>query len=381
MNDPASNPLVTAVGGTDTATVTGQQYVWNTSLFTAESDCETEPSACIVGASGGGLSSEWDQPTYQTANSTLQTGCVSGGGSDGPYGGTTNGGCREVPDVSALAGYPYWELCTNSGDAPPCSIPTEPPGEYFFGEGGTSVATPSWAATVALADASCPTNVGFLNPLLYRDASADNSIVGQITSGNNDFTGTNNLDYQASANGGQNLATGLGYLGGVDLSSGALCQQPGAPTGLTVIAGSGAVSASWTPPKYDGASQITSYTATSTPGGGTCVTSTVSCVISGLTNGDPYRLAVTATNIDGTGPEALSSWVTPAPHVVFPGFARVAGAATVISEGANGSVWVLGNADVSGGHPIYERSNGGWTNVAGRRRSRSRLVRLACPGS
>jgi subtilase family serine protease len=362
VNDPASNPLVTGVGGTDTATVTGAQYVWNTP---SSSQCAS-PSDCIVGASGGGLSSEWDQPTYQPARPALQTGCVSGGGSDGPYGGITNGGCREVPDVSALAGYPYWGMCTNSGANPPCPVTNSPGGEYFIGGGGTSLAAPSWAATVALADASCPRNVGFLNPLLYRYAGNNNTIVGAVTSGGNDFTGTNNMSYPASVDGSQNLATGLGYLGGVDLSTGALCSQPGAPAALRVAPGDGSITLSWTPPKYDGGSNITGYTATATPGGATCTTSTTSCQLSGLTNGSPYRVAVTATNSSATGlASTQSGWVTPAPHIAFPGFSPVGGTATAVSEGANGSVWVIGNQNVYGGHPIFERTTGGWIKIPG----------------
>jgi subtilase family serine protease len=367
VNDPASNPMVTGVGGTNTLTVTGQQFVWNTPQSTTAADCNANPSDCAIGGSGGGLSAQWDQPSYQSGSAALQTGCVSGGGSDGPYGGTTNGGCREVPDVSALAGYLYWEMCTSSGFASPCPLGSPTGGEFFVGVAGTSLAAPSWAGTVALADASCPSKVGFLNPLLYRYATNHNTVVGAVTSGNNDFTETNGGNYPAFSNGSQNLATGLGYLGGVDLSSGALCQQPGAATGLTVAPGNTTVTASWAAPKYDGGSAITGYTVSATPGGATCHTSTTSCVVTGLTNGSPYRVAVTATNGRGTGPaSALSGWVTPAPSGIFPHFSPVSGAATAISEGANSSVWVIGTNPVPGGHGIYH-SNGtaGWALVPG----------------
>ncbi len=363
VSDPASNPMVTSVGGTDTGTVTGRQFVWNTPT---SAGCATNPSDCAVGASGGGLSTEWDQPTYQPTSAALQAGCTSGGGSDGPYGGTTNGGCRELPDVSALAGYLYWEVCTSSGSAPPCPLGSPAGSQFFVPVGGTSLAAPSWAGTVALADASCPSNVGFLNPLLYRYATNNNTVVGAVTSGDNDFTGTNGGKYPAFSNGSQSLATGLGYLGGVDLSSGALCQQPGAPAGLSVAPGNGSVTASWVAPKYDGASAITGYTATVSSAGVTCHTSTTSCVFSGLTNGSPYRVAVSATNGTGTGPaSAVSRWVTPAPSVALSSFSRVSGAALAISEGANGSVWVLGTNSVSGGHGIYQWNGTGWAPVAG----------------
>ena len=41
------------------------------------------------------------------------------------------------------------------------------------------------------------------------------------------------------------------------------------------------------------------------------------------------------------------------------------GAATTISEGANGSVWVLGTNTVGGGHGIYRWTGGGWATQPG----------------
>ncbi len=368
VNDPASHPLVTGVGGTDTATVTGAQYAWNTSPATANMFCSTAPPAnpsdCFSGATGGGLSSEWDQPTYQPANATLQTGCVPGGGLGGTYGGTT--GCREVPDVSALGGYGYWQVCTDEPGGP-CDLGFPAGSQLLIPVAGTSLAAPSWAATVALANEQCKSNVGFLNPLLYQYTSQSNSVVGSVTSGNNDFTQTNNGDYAAQSNGSQNLATGLGYLGRVDLSLGGLCQQPSVPTAVTGLPGAGSVTVSWSTPKYQGASPISGYTATVTPGGKQCgPTLLTHCAMNGLTNGTPYRFTVRATNSQGTGPaSALSGWVTPVANVSFPGFSRVAGTAVAVSEGADGVVWVLGTASVGGGHPLYERIGNTWVQRAG----------------
>lgn len=41
------------------------------------------------------------------------------------------------------------------------------------------------------------------------------------------------------------------------------------------------------------------------------------------------------------------------------------GAATDISVGANGSVWVIGTKTVAGGHAIYRWNGTGWTAAAG----------------
>ena len=68
-------------------------------------------------------------------------------------------------------------------------------------------------------------------------------------------------------------------------------QVPGAPTGVTALAGDGAATLSWTAPSDDGGSPITGYTVTASPAssGGTCSTTppATSCTISGLTNAMP----------------------------------------------------------------------------------------------
>ena len=72
---------------------------------------------------------------------------------------------------------------------------------------------------------------------------------------------------------------------------------------------------SWTAPASTGGAVITGYTVTSSPGGRTCLwtTGTLSCTVTGLTNGVSYTFSVTATNASGTGAGSdLSSPITPA---------------------------------------------------------------------
>jgi hypothetical protein len=198
VDDPASVPDVTAVGGTGSDTPTGPQYVWNSRGASATGCLSTGCS--LLGASGGGASSLWVRPSYQPTSLPQSDACVFGAQ-----------GCREVPDVSALAGDPYAQYCSGSV----CGS-----GSPWVGFGGTSLAAPSWGAAVLLSESLCQTRIGFLNPLLYSDPTL---FVGPVTSGNNDLSGTHNGSYTASPTGGYSMATGLGYLGGANLSYGALC--------------------------------------------------------------------------------------------------------------------------------------------------------------
>ncbi|SET40455.1 fibronectin type III domain-containing protein [Stenotrophomonas indicatrix] len=87
---------------------------------------------------------------------------------------------------------------------------------------------------------------------------------------------------------------------------------PDAPTIGAPTAGNGQVSLAFTAPASNGGSAITSYTATSAPGGFTASGAGSPLVVTGLDNGTTYTFTVTATNAIGTGaPSASSSAVTP----------------------------------------------------------------------
>ena len=204
--DPASAPFVTSVGGTASDTASSAQYIWN-SRNAAGHQC-LDTGCSLYGASGGGASTVWPRPSYQPASLPQSPACTLGAE-----------GCREIPDVSAIAGDPYGQFCTPRL----CGG-----GGNWVGFGGTSLSSPSWGAAVLLSDELCSTKIGFLNPLLYSEPS---SLVGPITSGDNDLSGSHHDMYETSASGSYSMAGGLGYLGGADLSSGALCGPNGGAGG------------------------------------------------------------------------------------------------------------------------------------------------------
>ncbi|MCU1491040.1 MAG: Pro-kumamolisin, activation domain [Acidimicrobiaceae bacterium] len=194
VDDPASQPFVTAVGGTTLRIgASPTETTWNTG-----------PNSSQPGAGGGGLSSIWRMPTYQ-AKTPPSLGVL------GPYAKTgrcraAGDRCRESPDVSANAGAPYAIYCTESGFD--CS------GTGWTPIGGTSAAAPTFAALLALADSSgrCLTQrpIGFANPALYAIAAgpSSSSAFFDVTSGNNDLLGTEGGLYPATP--GYDLSTGLG---------------------------------------------------------------------------------------------------------------------------------------------------------------------------
>jgi hypothetical protein len=199
VDDPASQPFVTGVGGT-TLSYLGprpSEQVWNNG--------GTPDALLSPGAGGGGISTLWSMPAAQldaAAGLNVRSGAPNGGdcGQPGDW-------CREVPDVSADAdpstGYEVYY--NGSGEAA-----GQPRGWQAFG--GTSAASPVWASLMALADASpgcAGGSVGLALPALYRAAGSDYAgAFNDVRSGNNDFTGTNSGRFSAGP--GYDEASGLG---------------------------------------------------------------------------------------------------------------------------------------------------------------------------
>ena len=167
---PASDPLVTAVGGTylctDAMTGTAVDSV------SPPVNCQQNPGVREVGwiDSGGGYSILFPKPSYQN---TLPPGSTFVGSSAGAPGPNTN--MRGIPDIAYQASSRTGVLVymtepdtttsgTGCGGASPCST-----GWYVVG--GTSSGSPQWAGIVAMADQIAGHDLGFLNPGLYAVAA------------------------------------------------------------------------------------------------------------------------------------------------------------------------------------------------------------------
>jgi hypothetical protein len=212
VDDPASQPFVTGVGGTDLQTPSGPESTWNQGTINGS-----------LSAGGGGVSATWQMPAWQTA-----VGVISG--SSGTPCGSTTGNCREVPDVSASAEPNTGYLVYVAG--------------AWHTFGGTSAAAPTWASLIALEDAStaCTAHkLGFLNPALYQLRAAGSSDFHDVTSGTNDALGTNGGSFPAAT--GYDMATGLGTPVGASLA-GDLCPAVASDGSGTMVVDHTTVSAS-----------------------------------------------------------------------------------------------------------------------------------------
>ena len=95
---------------------------------------------------------------------------------------------------------------------------------------------------------------------------------------------------------------------------------PGAPRNVSASPANASLVVSWVAPVSDGNTPVTSYKATSVPGGANCTATTqLGCVITGLTNGTLYTVTVVATNAVGNGPaSAASAAIAPAVPTTSP---------------------------------------------------------------
>ncbi len=163
---PASDPLVTAVGGTQ--------------LDLSSSGARSSPDTAWSG-SGGGYSAVFSKPAYQDQ--------------------ALSGDQRGIPDISMDAS------CQSAVVIYASFVRTG----RWSGICGTSLATPLFAGVVALADQVAGHPLGLINPALYRIAAAHGRGIVAITRGGNSVRfahGPTVKGYRAGP--GYNLVTGLG---------------------------------------------------------------------------------------------------------------------------------------------------------------------------
>ncbi len=213
-SSPASDPLVTAVGGTELRaadyclTALGCNPSTHPAPGTYQSeigwnegppfgDFQNRFSATEAG--GGGFSTVWGEPPYQQ--------------------GTIHGGkTRGVADVAYNASILHGVLTY-------LDIPGVPAGFYRFG--GTSAGAPQWAAITAINDQMAGNNFGFINAALYKigqNAVPYGDSFHDVTTGTNSAVEFDALNHPVtvvgfSAGTGWDAFTGLGSPNAANLAN------------------------------------------------------------------------------------------------------------------------------------------------------------------
>ncbi|HTR63025.1 MAG TPA: S53 family peptidase, partial [Candidatus Binataceae bacterium] len=164
VNELASNPLITSVGGTSFDRTAFNGAAGTIAAHTTERawNDSDDPTWAIYGgdATGGGASAFFPKPDFQN-------------------GVTPGDGARDQPDVALTASpnYPGAFVYLDNGSG----------GSVLRAYGGTSLSTPMWAGIINLAAQASGANIGSINSLIYKMAGAGQSAAGfyDITIGDN----------------------------------------------------------------------------------------------------------------------------------------------------------------------------------------------------
>jgi subtilase family serine protease len=193
---PASDPLVTAVGGTRLdLDVSGNRNsadtVWNDTYSRTANQLVNADNGPNPLAGGGGKSVVFGRPSYQNGVRSVV------------------GSRRGVPDISMSA------ACTGAVNVYQ-GFGGQPAGWYALC--GTSAAAPMFAGIVALADQVAGHPLGLINPALYKMASEHSRGIVSVRSGNTTVSfrqgGRSHTVHGYGARAGYNLAAGLGTVNG-----------------------------------------------------------------------------------------------------------------------------------------------------------------------
>lgn len=160
---PASDPLVTAVGGTRlhldaNGNRTSPDTAWNDTYDVATQQFARGINGPSPAASGGGVSAVFPRPAYQNT--------VAG----------VTGTHRGAPDVALSAAISGGLNVYRSNGGLPAG---------WFSLGGTSEATPMFAGVIALAAQVAGHPLGLVNPALYKLSAMHAPGIVDVAEGNN----------------------------------------------------------------------------------------------------------------------------------------------------------------------------------------------------
>jgi len=282
---PASIPEVTGLGGneffgdasstSDTTYwkgATGSDTISSALIYIPEEGWNDTTLAGQLSSTGGGASTVFSKPTWQTGT------------------GVPPDGQRDVPDVSLAAspdhdGYLFCSQ-TDSQGLPSCTTGFRDSQAFLDVVGGTSAASPTFAAMLALVNQylgnDSSTGIAPINPTLYGFAASNPAVFNDVTTGDNkvpcasgslDCPTTGALKIGFSAGTGYDQVTGLGSVNGFALAQ-AMSSAPGftlAPTaGSYQVAQGSTVTATINLNALNGFTGNVTYTCTDSATESTC---------------------------------------------------------------------------------------------------------------
>ena len=158
VSSPASDPDVTAVGGTELRADAVRGTYRSETTWNESKDFESLGFGPV--ATGGGFSELYKRPDYQN--------------------GVVGQNHRGVPDVA-------YNAAINGGVLVFITDPADPTLVDVFIVGGTSAGSPQWAGLTVLADELAKTRLGNINDVIYKLGTGGSSsrLFHDITSGNN----------------------------------------------------------------------------------------------------------------------------------------------------------------------------------------------------
>ncbi len=323
---PADDANVVSVGGTD--------------LTTASAAGPWKSETAWVDSGGGISPDKIAIPSWQAEAGVINS---------SNKGSTT---LRNGPDVSANANFTFYTCA----DQEACLA-----NEY----GGTSFATPMWAAYIALANqqsvASGGTTLGFINPTIYAQNESGGALTAAYSTDFHDITSGTSGSYSAVT--GYDLVTGWGSPNGANLINALapVSQTPAftisaSPTSVSVVVGNSGSSTITTAVSggFDSAIGLTasgqptgvtvgfSPASIAAPGSGT---SAVTLAVAATTVTGTYTITVTGSGGGLTHTATISLTVTSAP---VPAFTLAASPTSVsVAQGSSGGSTIT--TAVSGG--------------------------------